>query len=181
MSSTWTAVDGLIRELGAIRRVAPQFSVHERLALDRAIVEAAQAIGFSGSGRHKNYGDAGQRRICANSFGDVQSAVSRHHDVEYHQGRTARVHLVQKPRARRKPRNSVPGGLKMVLQQAGNIGIILQNEDGGIQGLGHAALNSPRSSAQRRVEHLHLVPRKLRPQQYWLRDRQRAPAASRAA
>jgi hypothetical protein len=46
MSSTWTAVDGLIRELGAIRRVAPRVSVHEysRLALDRAIVEAAEAI-----------------------------------------------------------------------------------------------------------------------------------------
>jgi hypothetical protein len=49
MSSSWTAVDGLIRELGAIRRVAPQVSVHERsrLALDRAIVEAAEAIDFT--------------------------------------------------------------------------------------------------------------------------------------
>jgi hypothetical protein len=46
MSSTWAAVDGLIRELGAIRRAAPRVSVHEhsRLALDQAILEAAQAI-----------------------------------------------------------------------------------------------------------------------------------------
>ena|SRR6186997_419114 len=49
MYSTWTAVDGLIRELGAIRRVAPQVSVHahSRLALDQAILEAAQAIDFT--------------------------------------------------------------------------------------------------------------------------------------
>ena len=49
MSSAWTVVDGLIRELGAIRRVAPRVSVHEysRLALDRAIVEAAEAIDFT--------------------------------------------------------------------------------------------------------------------------------------
>jgi hypothetical protein len=49
MSSTWTAVDGLIRELGAIRRVAPKVSIHEhsRLALDQAILEAAQAIDFT--------------------------------------------------------------------------------------------------------------------------------------
>jgi hypothetical protein len=49
MYSAWTAVDGLIRELGAIRRVAPQVSVHEhsRVALDRAIVEAAEAIDFT--------------------------------------------------------------------------------------------------------------------------------------
>jgi hypothetical protein len=47
--SSWTAVDGLIRELGAIRRVAPQVSIHEhsRLALDRAIVVAAEAIDFT--------------------------------------------------------------------------------------------------------------------------------------
>jgi hypothetical protein len=46
MSSSWTAVDGLIRELGAIRRLATQVPVHEysRRALDRAIVEAAEAI-----------------------------------------------------------------------------------------------------------------------------------------
>jgi hypothetical protein len=49
MSSTWTAVDGLIRELGAIRRVLPQVSVHaySRLALDQAILEAAEAIDFT--------------------------------------------------------------------------------------------------------------------------------------
>jgi hypothetical protein len=49
MSSTWKAVDGLIRELGAIRRVAPRVSVHQhsRLALDQAILEAAQAIDFT--------------------------------------------------------------------------------------------------------------------------------------
>ena len=49
MSSSWTAVDGLIRELGAIRRVAPQVPAHSysRLALDQAILEAAQAIDFT--------------------------------------------------------------------------------------------------------------------------------------
>jgi hypothetical protein len=47
--SSWTAVDGLIRELGAIRRVAPQVSDHaySRQALDQAILEAAQAIDFT--------------------------------------------------------------------------------------------------------------------------------------
>jgi len=49
MSSTWKAVDGLIRELGAIRRVAPRVSVHQhsRQALDQAILEAAEAIDFT--------------------------------------------------------------------------------------------------------------------------------------
>ena len=49
MSSTWTVVDGLIRELGAIRRVAPRVSAHEdsRLALDQAILAAARAIDFT--------------------------------------------------------------------------------------------------------------------------------------
>ena len=46
MPNTWTVVDGLIRELGAIRRVAPRVSAyeHSRAALDHAIREAAEAI-----------------------------------------------------------------------------------------------------------------------------------------
>ncbi|HET6900090.1 MAG TPA: hypothetical protein VFK70_17185 [Vicinamibacteria bacterium] len=46
MHTPWTAVDGLIRELGAIRSIAPQFSVydHSRTALDHAMREAAEAI-----------------------------------------------------------------------------------------------------------------------------------------
>ena len=49
MHTPWRAVDGLIRELGAIRSVAPQVSVydHSRAALDHAIREAAEAIDFT--------------------------------------------------------------------------------------------------------------------------------------
>jgi hypothetical protein len=49
MTTAWTAVDRLIRDLGAIRRVAPQVSVddHTRAALDEAITAAAEAIDFT--------------------------------------------------------------------------------------------------------------------------------------
>jgi hypothetical protein len=42
----WTVVDGLIQELGAIRRVAPRVAAYEhtRAALDHAIRDAAEAI-----------------------------------------------------------------------------------------------------------------------------------------
>jgi len=48
MRTPWTAVDGLIQELGAIRRIAPHVPVHEpsRAVLDHAIREAAEAIDF---------------------------------------------------------------------------------------------------------------------------------------
>ena len=49
MTHTWTVVDGLIRELEAIRRVAPRVSgyEHSRAALDHAIRDAAEAIDFT--------------------------------------------------------------------------------------------------------------------------------------
>jgi hypothetical protein len=49
MPNPWMAVDDLIRELGAIRRVAPEVSAdkHVMAAVERAITEAAQAIDFT--------------------------------------------------------------------------------------------------------------------------------------
>ncbi len=49
MGNPWTAVDDLIRELGSIRRIAPEVcaDVDAKAALERAIAEAAQAIDFT--------------------------------------------------------------------------------------------------------------------------------------
>src|SRR5436190_1554859 len=46
MANPWTAVDGLIRELGSIRRIAPALAAdkHVKAAVDRAIMDAARAI-----------------------------------------------------------------------------------------------------------------------------------------
>src|SRR5262249_48380257 len=54
------------------------------------------------------------------------------------QRRTAGMHLVQKPCAGGKPRDTVPRSLQMVLQQTGNIGVVFQNENDRAEWLGHS-------------------------------------------
>ena len=49
MPNPWIAVDDLLRELGSIRRIAPEVAAdtHAKLALEGAIQDAAQAIDFT--------------------------------------------------------------------------------------------------------------------------------------
>ena len=49
MPNPWIAVDDLLRELGSIRRTAPEVAadIHAKAALERAIRDAAEAIDFT--------------------------------------------------------------------------------------------------------------------------------------
>ena len=49
MPNPWIAVDDLLRELGSIRRIAPEVAAdtYAKAAVERAIQDAAQAIDFT--------------------------------------------------------------------------------------------------------------------------------------
>jgi hypothetical protein len=148
---------------------APQYGLHPSDYFFRAegfgdvVVgadfKAAQAVGFGCTRGDENDRDSGERRIVTDGFGDIEAAVAGNHNVQNDERGTARMHFIQKAGGGRKPGNAIARRLQVMLEQASNIRIVLQNENGRIQRLGHPVFSCPQMSARLRVEHRLLEPR----------------------
>jgi hypothetical protein len=94
-----------------------------------AKIQTANAVFLSCTGREKNDWYAGQITAFANLATDFKAAVSGNHDVQQKEGRRLLARLRQHVVAGNTKADIEPGGLQVMADQVGDVGIVFKNND----------------------------------------------------
>jgi hypothetical protein len=126
------------RDGGALETAQNGFDARQELAggeglgdvIVGAELKAEDAVVFAGASGDEDDGDGAERGVIAQATANVEAVAAGNHDVEQKQRGGLTFGVGNQIRGGRINAGGEAGGFKVMLDQAGDIGVILKHEDG---------------------------------------------------